>query len=96
MVRCQCVVERWRAIKGEIGDLIIAGPASYKIFCGVGLGRDSEIAPTGVGFHGISMGFTIACNLNQSVDRSLFIRLIAVRTLQEAVQDFYRTRYSLA
>ena len=62
---------------------------------GVGLGRDSEIAPTGVGFHGISMGFTIAF-LNQSVDRSLFIRLIAVRTLQEAVQDFYRTRYSLA
>ena len=53
---------------------------------GVGLGRDSEIAPTGVGFHGISMGFTIAF-LNQSVDRSLFSRLIAVRTLQEAVQD---------
>ena len=42
---------------------------------GVGLGRDSEIAPTGVGFHGISMGFTIAF-LNQSVDRSLFSRLI--------------------
>ena len=25
MVGCQCVVERWWAIKGEIGDLIIVG-----------------------------------------------------------------------
>ena len=57
-----------------------------KISVGVGLGRDSEITPTGVGFHGISMGFTIAF-LNQSVDRSLFSRLIAIHSLDPHKYD---------
>ena len=73
MVRRQCVVERWWAIKGEIGDLIIVGRI---------------LTRNGAGF----------------LSHSLFIRLIsagtlkgwcAVRTLQEAVQDFHRSRYSL-
>ena len=37
MARCQCVVERWRAIKGEIGDLIIADPALQNLLSEWGL-----------------------------------------------------------
>ena len=90
MVRCQCVVERWRAIKGEIGDLIIVGRI---------------LTRNGAGFLSHSL-FIRLISVDRSLDprrdsqrlvrflsRSLFIRLIAVRTLQEAVQDFNRSHY---
>ena len=77
MVRCQCVVERWRAIKGEIGDLIIVGPALQEMvqdfYVGVGLGRDSEIAvPT----LQVSIGFTLEF-LWDLLSPSLISQLIA-------------------